>query len=387
MKSAMKSFVLIAFIAFLWSVYPQKVAAQNVAVSFQLFYDQLSPYGTWVDYPKYGYVWIPNVGRQFIPYSSKGHWVYSDYGWTWVSDYPWGWAPFHYGRWFSDPVYGWFWVPDTEWGPAWVTWRHSNGYYGWAPMAPGISISLSFGSGYHVPDDHWIFVREHDFGRDHIDKYRVNSRENITIIRNSTIIENTYVEKGRKTTFIAGPRRDEVQKFYGRPIRPVIIQEYGKPGQSFSNNKLQLYMPQVHHDPNARIGRPVPQRVTNLKEVTPLSSRKSGSNVTNPAPSRSNSAGQSIRPQRGNVPVGREREGERIQNDPEPKRIEKEKGSVNQRSKPIPMKPEKSNNEGKRGHRENLTNNTTESSNKIEKPQPIKPERNYIPSKAIRRLF
>ncbi len=64
----------------------------------------------------------------------------TEYGWTWLSDYPWGWAPFHYGRWDFDNSFGWFWIPGNEWGPAWVTWRRANGYYGWAPMSPGINL-------------------------------------------------------------------------------------------------------------------------------------------------------------------------------------------------------------------------------------------------------
>jgi len=63
----------------------------------QVFYDELSRYGRWVDYPDYGYVWVPNVGDDFRPYATNGNWVYSDYGWTWASDYDWGWATFHYG--------------------------------------------------------------------------------------------------------------------------------------------------------------------------------------------------------------------------------------------------------------------------------------------------
>jgi len=35
---------------------PRQADAQ---VSFQVFYDELSPYGTWVDDPEYGYIWIP----------------------------------------------------------------------------------------------------------------------------------------------------------------------------------------------------------------------------------------------------------------------------------------------------------------------------------------
>src|SRR6266849_1507391 len=65
---------------------------QETAVSFQLFYDELSPYGSWVDYPNYGYVWIPSEDQDFAPYRTRGHWVLTDAGWTWASDSPWGWA-------------------------------------------------------------------------------------------------------------------------------------------------------------------------------------------------------------------------------------------------------------------------------------------------------
>ena len=63
-------------------------------ITFQQFYDALRPYGEWVDYRNYGYVWVPDE-MGFRHYHSNGHWVYKDYGWTWASNYNWGWAPFH----------------------------------------------------------------------------------------------------------------------------------------------------------------------------------------------------------------------------------------------------------------------------------------------------
>ena len=102
----------------------------------QVFYDELSPYGQWIDYPDYGYVWQPNVDQDFRPYDTNGYWVYTDYGWTWASNFSWGWAPFHYGNWFYDDGYGWLWKPGQQWAPAWVTWGQSGDYYGWAPAPP-----------------------------------------------------------------------------------------------------------------------------------------------------------------------------------------------------------------------------------------------------------
>jgi hypothetical protein len=82
-------------------------AYQNTPVSYDMFYNQLSPYGNWISYPGYGRVWIVNEPG-FRPYYSNGRWVYTNHGWTWASNYNWGWAPFHYGRWGHDPRYGWF---------------------------------------------------------------------------------------------------------------------------------------------------------------------------------------------------------------------------------------------------------------------------------------
>src|SRR5580698_2309829 len=138
------------------------------SVTYQTFYNELSPYGQWVNDPTYGYVWVPGVDQSFYPYGSSGHWIYTDYGWTWVSDYAWGWAPFHYGRWFFQSRYGWIWAPGTQWGPAWVVWRHSPGYYGWAPLAPGISLSVAIGGGWTLPADRWRFVPERNVYDPHV---------------------------------------------------------------------------------------------------------------------------------------------------------------------------------------------------------------------------
>src|SRR5450759_153515 len=272
MRSNIKVLVLIFTLVITSVIFTKKASAQQPYVSFQVFYDQLSPYGEWVDYPRWGYVWIPDAGPDFVPYSTQGYWILTDYGWTWMSDYSWGWAPFHYGRWDYDQYYGWFWIPDNEWGPAWVSWRRSEGYYGWAPMEPGISLSVSFGRSYDSHNDHWIFVRDRDIDRPDINRYYVNRTDHDLIIRRSSVINNTYVDNGRHTTYITGPDRKDIQQVTGRRVSPVAIKEYNKPGQAMSNGQFGIYRPEVRKN-NDKERKSAPARITNLKDVKQPSER------------------------------------------------------------------------------------------------------------------
>ena len=279
MKSKIKILVILLGLITISVVFSGKASAQQANVSFQVFYDQLSPYGQWVDYPNYGYVWIPDAGSDFVPYSTRGHWVLTDYGFTWVSDYNWGWAPFHYGRWNNDSYYGWFWVPDNEWGPAWVSWRRADGYYGWQPMEPGVSINISFGRPYNSQNDHWIFVRDRDIDRSDINRFYVDRIDHDRIVRNSTIINNTYFDSRRNTNYVSGPARVDVQKATGRRVSPVAIVENITPGQSLRNGRLTIYRPEVINN-NSNGQRPAPARVTGMKDVK----RPAAGNVTSQPP-------------------------------------------------------------------------------------------------------
>jgi hypothetical protein len=268
----MKTIFLFLIFCIIISIIPQKVSAQEASLSFQIFYDELSPYGTWVETSEYGYVWVPNVDQGFTPYATNGYWVFTDDGWTWVSNYPWGWAPFHYGRWYTDAIYGPMWVPDYEWSPGWVSWRRSGDYYGWAPIGPGISISIAFGSGYNEHYNHYTFLSGRHFGRRNINKYYVNYSNNDTYFNNSTVINNIRVDKRRNISYQAGPDRAEVSKRVGRPITPIVIKERSKPGQIINKNQLQIYRPQVQKNiPNGH--KPTPAKVEKLNNVKPLAQR------------------------------------------------------------------------------------------------------------------
>ncbi|OQP43032.1 hypothetical protein A4H97_12865 [Niastella yeongjuensis] len=239
------------------SVQNKATAQVEEQVSYQTFYDELAPYGNWIDYPEYGYVWRPDMGADFRPYSTNGHWVWTDeYEWMWVSDYSWGWAPFHYGRWFYDDYYGWLWMPGYDWSPAWVCWRSGGDYYGWAPLGPqfNVGVSLSFGN-YSPPSNYWCFVDRQYIASPQVYSHCYGVQRNVTFISNTTIINNYHRERN---VYVTGPGRHEVERYTRQTIRPVGIRDVARPGRSsFRNNEVAIYRPRVNRDNN----RYAPERV------------------------------------------------------------------------------------------------------------------------------
>jgi len=139
------------------------------SVDVGFFYDNLAPYGNWIQRPRHGWVWTPSsVSSSWRPYQN-GHWVNSDQGWTWLTDEPYGWATYHYGRWYQDSEIGWAWVPGTDWAPAWVSWQEGNDYVGWAPLPPGADVNVrnaGYDNGY---DDGYGYDNGYDNGYDGYD--------------------------------------------------------------------------------------------------------------------------------------------------------------------------------------------------------------------------
>ena len=67
-----KSLLLLVLAAVLTLAVPRTARAQDV--SFDFFYDSLSPYGEWLEVGDYGYCWRPTgVDEDWAPYSD-GYW-------------------------------------------------------------------------------------------------------------------------------------------------------------------------------------------------------------------------------------------------------------------------------------------------------------------------
>ena len=298
---------------------PAPAPAPSEEVSYQSFYDQLAPYGQWIDYPGYGNVWQPNVGPDFKPYATNGYWVYSDAGWVWASNYNWGWATFHYGRWFYEDGYGWMWIPGNEWAPAWVSWRRSPDYYGWAPLGPNVSISVSIGGGYNPPPHYWNFVPQQYVTSPNINNYYVEEQKNVTIINSTTVINNTTVVNNNSTSnnirntnvtnnnttnnvtynnttnnrvtsnYAGGPDPREVERLTGAPLKPVVIRTSNTPGPATGNGngQLAIYRPRVNAAPasssntNGVQPKPAPARVIPFSQARPVNTASYSAGTVN----------------------------------------------------------------------------------------------------------
>ncbi|MEY2540581.1 MAG: hypothetical protein QOI22_183 [Verrucomicrobiota bacterium] len=198
--------------------------------NYNIFYTKLEPYGEWRETSDYGYVWQPREAersRNWHPYTS-GRWVYTDAGWTWISEEPFGWATYHYGRWARLRNVGWVWVPGDEWAPAWVSWRKSDEYVGWAPLPPEARFDRRRGihnwadNYYDIGPDQYRFVATREFGNKEIERTVVPRERNVTIINQTTNITNiTY---SNTTVVNQGPNYDEVRTRSQQPIERLRLE-------------------------------------------------------------------------------------------------------------------------------------------------------------------
>ena len=97
----------------------------------------LSRYGTFTMDTVHGEVWTPSVAPVgWHPYPPC-HWVKAQrWGLYYDDQTEWGRIVHHFGRWLHDADKGWLWIPGNQFSPAWVVWRSSRAWTGWAPLPP-----------------------------------------------------------------------------------------------------------------------------------------------------------------------------------------------------------------------------------------------------------
>jgi len=235
-------------------------------VSYNDFYQELAPYGQWMDDPNYGYVWVPNVDGSFRPYYTNGYWAMTEFGNTWVSNYPWGWACFHYGRWIFDQYYGWIWIPGSVWGPAWVAWRNGGGYYGWAPLGP----NYDFNSGdYLCPNDWWVFLPPQYIYSGNYYRYWNGPRGNREWIHNSNFVNNVYVNNN--VTYVSGPHQGDIEQFTHQPVHVYHLDNASSRSAYVHNDVIKIFRPAEVKQQSVEGSRPAPPNVISAPQ--PVNSR------------------------------------------------------------------------------------------------------------------
>jgi hypothetical protein len=241
--------------------------------SYSTFYRKLEPYGVWRDTSNYGYVWQPREAersRSWRPYTN-GRWVYTDAGWTWMSEEPFGWATYHYGRWTRLRNIGWIWVPGDEWASAWVSWRKSNDYVGWAPLPPEARFDRRAGihdwvdNYYDIGPDQYCFVPTDQFGAHRVETALIPAQRNVTIVNETTNVTNiTY---SNTTVINQGPGYDELRARSRQPIERLRLERQITANVD-AETPRSVIRGEVVQIPAPAIARPQPaERPRNVKET------------------------------------------------------------------------------------------------------------------------
>lgn len=222
-------------------------------VSFQSFYDVLSPMGEWIQITKEDidedlsngegqsfssladdellFIWKPSADDNWKPFVN-GKWEYTDHGWLWVSSDKWGNSTYNYGRWWNSPKYGWVWLPGYTWAPGWVTWKVTNDHIGWAPLSPKAKWKSETGITdknykYKNSDNDWVFVSDNNFAEEISRSNVVSTEQNSTLVKSASDIIDIRVEDDKILN--KGPDVNEMEKRTGKKFTRKNIR--------FSNDK------------------------------------------------------------------------------------------------------------------------------------------------------
>jgi len=253
----------------------------TTTVNYNYWYSNLAPYGSWVDVGGYGACWRPTVSvynSSWRPYADCGRWLWSNSGWYWYSDYSWGWGPFHYGRWTCPPGVGWVWVPGSTWGPAWVSWRSTPSYCGWAPLPPAAryqygsgfyygGVSVGIGCDFGLGASAYVFLPLNRFCDRRPYNYYVSGGHGQTVYKDSTVVNNYAVAKN-KAVINHGIGKDRVAQFTRGDVRQVSlkdtssVRDLGHRREQLAADGTTLAVHRPDAPTIARIGATAPTRPT-----------------------------------------------------------------------------------------------------------------------------
>jgi hypothetical protein len=253
--------------------------AQEASVNISFFFDSLAPHGKWSRHGKYGYVFIPAVDRDWAPYKN-GRWIWTEeHGWYWQSDEPFAWAVYHYGRWFYVAEVGWVWVPGTKWGPAWVSWRKSDDYVGWAPLPPvrdGYVVDVDVDVDVDIDISYWHFVEAPRFLEPDLVVVIIDARERPEIYERTEFVGTVKVENNIVINNVIDI--DYVEEETKQEVTVHKVEAVEKPDAvAVEADSVQVFKPEISPETDKE-----PAETVELKEGTPPAA--AGAATDAPAP-------------------------------------------------------------------------------------------------------
>lgn len=273
-------------------------------VNYKEFYDQLSPFGEWVQVrpeeigiePKTAsskgsgngfslsnllgikdayaesdaslgmiFVWKPSADLGvtlvagetpvYVPYSN-GQWINTDAGWYFKAPTPVEETTSHYGRWVNSPTAGWLWVPGRVWAPAWVDWKQNDGYVAWAPIPPSVYLVDGTMIVPLMENNNYTIVERRYFLEPSIYKYNKHYYDNSNVILVSEMTGTQGIVVVNNVIINRGPDVNIIQTIYGRNIELVKIQHVRNFNDvRYSDGLYSVYSPGFKRYKNKNNGR------------------------------------------------------------------------------------------------------------------------------------
>ncbi|MBE2217484.1 MAG: hypothetical protein IAE90_04720 [Ignavibacteria bacterium] len=260
------------------------------SVNYMEFYEQLAPYGEWIQvkpedigmkpqsvqrnmngspgkidsglrhalassYESNGmvYVWKPSTSLAvnsiegaepvYVPYRN-GKWVNTNSGWYFKANTPAEETTSHYGRWVNNPEAGWLWVPGRVWAPAWVDWKQNDEYVSWAPLPPSVYLVKDEMSPSVIDNNNYTIVEKRYFVEPDVYKYNNNyylNGERIIVNDFSSLVGLVLVE-GKLIN--KGPDIGVIRSIYGKEIPLINIQNVRNFNEvKYTGNDYFVYKP------------------------------------------------------------------------------------------------------------------------------------------------
>ena len=137
---------------------------------------------------------------------------------------------------------GWVWIPDTVWSPAWVAWRDSDDYVGWAPLPPDEDIDADVVFEPVIEPAAFTFVRTRYFVDPVLVRYLEPPSRSVVIVRSTVNATRFSIEGSR--VIDRGLAVGRIERVIGRPVPRLTIEVSAAAGPTRElRDRVVVYRP------------------------------------------------------------------------------------------------------------------------------------------------